>query len=238
MLSHQFEYRVRVTPRSRNVRLRVTARNGLEVIVPRGYDTSTVPSLLKHKTLWIRAALERAEAQRKFFEPEPEWRVPLQIKLPALGRTWHVSAMETGGTSVRVREISEGTLIIRGAVRDEATCRTALSRWLMRLTHKHLRDRLETLSLKTGLKHRRIFVKRPKTRWASCSRHRAISLNAKLLFLPPELVDYVMIHELCHIAEMNHSKRFWTLVQTYSPDFKKLDKQLRQMWMVIPRWAS
>jgi hypothetical protein len=195
MLSQQFEYRVRVSPHSRNVRLRVTARKGLEVIVPRGYDTSTVPGLLKRKTLWIRTALERAEVQRKFFEPEPKWRVPLQITLPGLSRTWHVNAVETGGTSVRVREVSDGTLVIRGAIRDEATCRTALSRWLMRLTHRHLRSRLETLSLKTGLKHRRIFVKRPKTRWASCSRHCAISLNAKLLFLKPELVDYVMIHE-------------------------------------------
>lgn len=94
----------------------------------------------------------------------------------------------------------------------------------MRQTREHLVPRLQTLSLKTGLKYHRTFVKRPRTRWASCSRHQSISLNAKLLFLPPELVDYVIIHELCHLVEMNHSKRFWELVARHSPGFRKLDK--------------
>jgi predicted metal-dependent hydrolase len=63
-------------------------------------------------------------------------------------------------------------------------------------------------------------------------------LNAKLLFLPPELVDYVMIHELSHLAEMNHSKRFWALVERHDPRFRILDRQLRDMWKEVPRWAS
>ena len=85
------------------------------------------------------------------------------------------------------------------------------------------RPRLHRLSLKMGHQFRRTSVERPKTRWASCSRRRSISLNAKLLFLPPELVDYVLIHELCHLLEMNHSKRFWTLVMQHTPEFRKLD---------------
>src|SRR5579884_772672 len=193
MLSPELEYRVRVSPRSRSVRLRVTARNGLEVIVPRGYDITTLPSLLRRKTSWIQIAMERAEAQRKFFEPEPIWHVPQEINLPALGKSWHVTAVETESAAVTVRELGDGTLLVRGAVRYEAACRTALSRWLMRLTRRHLYDRLQALSLKTGLRHERIFVQRARTRWGSCSRRRTISLNAKLLFLPPEFVDYVMI---------------------------------------------
>jgi hypothetical protein len=66
-----------------------------------------------------------------------------------------------------------------------------------------------------------------KTRWASCSRHRTVSLNMKLLFLPPELVRYVFVHELCHTVHMNHSREFWRFLAVKEPRYKELDKQLR-----------
>ena len=230
-------YQVRVSPRGRHVRLRVTVRHGLEVVIPRGYDPEKVPGILERKKHWIRAALERAEHHRKFFEPEPEWKVPTDIKLAAIGNTWHVTAKPTGAASVVVRELSRERLLVFGAIEDERLCRDALTRWLMRKTREYLTPRLEQLSARTGLRYKRTFVKRPRTRWASCSRHQSISLNAKLLFLPSEYVDYVMVHELCHLAEMNHSKRFWALVGHHSPDFRKLDGRLREMWKSVPRWA-
>jgi predicted metal-dependent hydrolase len=237
MPSAAFNYRVRVSPRGRNVRLRVTVRHGLEVVIPRSYDPEKIPSILERKKHWIHAALERAESHRKFFEPAPSWMVPSAIALPAIAKTWHVTARATEATSVVVRELGNNTLLVFGRIEDERLCRAALTRWLMRQTREHLVPRLEQLSNHLGLRYKRTFVKRPKTRWASCSRNRAISLNAKLLFLPPELVDYALIHELCHLAEMNHSKRFWTLVAQHCPNFRKLDERLREMWKTLPRWA-
>jgi len=183
------------------VRLRVTVHHGLEVVVPRDYDVHRVSALLERKKHWIRAALERAESHRKFFEPQPVWRLPLQMKLPAVGSTWHVTAKESGVPWVAVRELAGERLLIFGAISDKRACRSALARWLMRQTREHLVPRLQTISLKTGLPYQRVLVKRQKTRWASCSRRQTISLNTKLLFLPGDLVDYVMTHELCHIAE-------------------------------------
>lgn len=233
-----FQYRVRVSPKTRSVRLRVSLQQGLEVIVPRGYDHAKVPALLEHKKHWVRAALERAEAQRKFFEPEPAWRLPQQIKLAATGAVWHVTARATGAPWVAVREMAPAELLVFGAIEDHDACRAALSRWLMRQTHEHLVPRLQAISLKTGLRYRSVLIKRQRTRWASCSRHGTISLNSKLLFLPPAVVDYVITHELCHLAEMNHSTRFWQLVQRNYPEYREADAQLRDMWKAIPRWAS
>jgi predicted metal-dependent hydrolase len=218
--------------------MRVSRQRGLEIIVPRGYDVTKIPTLLEHKTQWIRAALERIEKQRKFFEPEPNWRPPLQIKLPAIGIVWHVVAKETDVPWVAVRELDVQQLLVFGNVGDEKACRAALTRWLMRQTRTHLVPRLQTISLKTHLRYRRAYIKRQKTRWASCSRHKAISVNAKLLFLPPEIVDYVMIHELCHVTVMNHSAEFWKLVRKHCPDYRRQDSRLRDMWKVVPRWAS
>jgi len=108
----------------------------------------------------------------------------------------------------------------------------------MRQTRAFLVPRLRAVSARTRLRYQRAFVKRQKTRWASCSKHQTISLNAKLLFLPPEIVEYVMVHELCHVAVMNHSREFWCLVERHCPDYRKRDYLLREMWKRVPRWAA
>jgi hypothetical protein len=233
-----FQYRLRESSRARHIRLRVSVQRGLEVTVPRGYDHGKLPGLLERKKHWIQTALDRADANRKFFEPAPVWRLPQQITLPAIGRTWHLTARKTKASWVAVRSTSPDCLEISGRIDDEKACRAALTRWLARQAHAHLVPRLQSLSLKTGLRHERAYVKRQKTRWASCSRHKAISINAKLLFLSPELVDYTLVHELCHIKEMNHSKQFWTLLAAHRPHYRKLDADLRHMWKHIPRWAN
>ena len=111
-----------------------------------------------------------------------------------------------------VRAVGQDIIKVYGCIEDERACQLSLNRWLSRQTREHLIPRLQILSAGTGLKYRQVFIRQQKTRWASCSRHRNISLNLKLLFLPPALVDYVLIHELCHIAEMSHSKEFWAEV--------------------------
>lgn len=238
MNSTQLTYQVRVSPRGRNVRLRVTVKKGLEVIVPQNYDTGRVPDLLEKKKHWIQVALEKAELQRKFFEPRPKWSIPNRVSLPAIGIVWHVSARETDVPWVAVRELAPDRLLVFGAINSESASRAALKRWLMRQTRAHLVPRLETISKRTGIRFQRIFIKNQKTRWASCSRHRAISLNGKLLFLSPDLVDYVIVHELCHVVEMNHSKRFWKLVEGHHAAFVKQDTCLREMWKFVPYWAA
>ena len=85
-----FDYSVRESPKARNIRLRVTWQRGLEIIIPRGYYRGRIPTLLQRKHEWVRAALERTNSHRKFFEPAPRWQPPTVIKLPALGETWQV----------------------------------------------------------------------------------------------------------------------------------------------------
>lgn len=238
MTKPRFDYRLRVSPRARRVRLRVSLRQGLEVIVPTGYDTARVSDLLERKKHWIAEALERAERNRMFVEPEPVWKLPLQVKLQGIGATWHLDATESAVPWVTVRELAEDRLLVVGNIRDERECRSALSRWLRKQTKEYLVPRLQTISLRTGLRYHRVFVKRQRTRWASCSKHKSISLNVKLLFLPTELVDYVMTHELCHLAHMSHSKEFWNLVEKHCPRFRAFDNALREMWKTVPIWAN
>lgn len=232
------DYALRISSRARNVRLCVTIQKGLEVVVPRGFDTRKIAQILERSKRWIRAALERVESQRRALAATPPWQLPAQVALPAAGAVWQVEGMKTGARSVSVREQPAGRLLVSGAIEDEASCRDALTRWLMRQARNRLIPRLDEISRRTGLKHRRVLVRRQTTRWASCSVRGTISLNVKLLLLPPELVDYVLVHELCHLNHMNHSKRFWDLVRRHHPDCRTHDRHLREFWRSLPRWAS
>lgn len=233
-----FEYRLRENPRSRHVRLRVSIEHGLEVIVPRGYDARRVPRLLEQKKGWIEAALERAEANRRLIEPEPPWRLCNEIALPGIAQTWRVTAEATRGVRVTVREIAPGELRVRGRINDEDACRAALARWLANKARRMLVPQLQALAAELGFRYSKTYIRRQRTRWGSCSSRKAITLNAKLLFLTPALVRHVMIHELCHLMEMNHSKRFWRLVQEHDPAFRTLDKLLHDAGKMVPRWAN
>jgi predicted metal-dependent hydrolase len=238
MTGSAVDYQLRVSSRARNVRLCVTVEKGLVVVIPRGFDRQNVPRILDRSERWIRNAMGRVESQRRALEAIPPWQLPSQLALPADGSVWQVEGRKTSARRVSVREQAAGQLLVSGPIEDEACCRDALTRWLVRQTRNSLLPRLQDISLRTGLKYQRASVRRQTSRWASCSAHRTISLNAKLLLLPPELVDYVLVHELCHLDHMNHSKRFWALVHRHHPDFRKHDGQLREFWRSIPRWAS
>lgn len=89
--------------------------------------------------------------------------------------------------------------------------------------------RLEYFNTHYGYAYKRISIRNQKTRWGSCSTHGNLSFHYKIAFLPKNLADYIVVHELCHIKEMNHSKQFWNLVARAMPDHKALRRELRML---------
>lgn len=87
--------------------------------------------------------------------------------------------------------------------------------------------RIQELNKVYNYSYKKISIKNMISRWGSCSRNGNLSFNYRLVLLPPNLVDYVIVHELCHLGEFNHSRDFWNLVARTFPDYQKLKEELK-----------
>lgn len=226
-------YRIRRSRRARSVRLSLCPIRGLEVVVPEGYDPGHVPGLLQQHRDWLERARVRLERWRDSCDPGYERPLPERLALRAIGEDWTVGYEAGPAARVRVRG---GNLVVGGDPADPTARRRALRAWLRRRAGERLVPWLARVAERTRLGFERVTIRSQRTRWASCSAKRAISLNYKILFLPPDLVDYLFVHELCHTRHMNHSGRFWALVERHCPDYRARERELAAAWRFIPLW--
>lgn len=92
---------------------------------------------------------------------------------------------------------------------------------------KLVHDKINYYASKYGCRYNKISIKNQKTCWGSCSRKANLNFNYKILFLPEDIQNYIVIHELCHLIEFNHSRRFWALVEREAPNYIRTKKELR-----------
>ena len=120
-----------------------------------------------------------------------------------------------------------GELAVKGRKTDPEKVRNAVLRCLRRQAEKQLKGRLSEIAEKLSVSCGRVAVKEVRSRWGSCSAGGNINLSWRLILMPDSISDYVMIHELCHRKEMNHSERFWREVERVLPDYRERRKWLR-----------
>jgi predicted metal-dependent hydrolase len=229
-------YQIRVSSRAKYPRLKMSAREGLVVVIPDGFDEARVPAVVEGKREWIRRNEERLRDHKKFLVHQPPGALPERISLRAIGEEWSIEYRRTASPSVTATERLGRRLLIYGNVDSDEVVRGALRRWLCRKTREHVTPWLETLSQDRRLPFSVVTVRSQRTRWASCSSQRTISLNIRLMFLPHKLVRYALLHELAHTEEMNHSRRYWTFLGSLEPNYRALDKELRDAWRLVPDW--
>ena len=228
-------YTVRTSARARRVQLRVLPHGVVEAVVPRGFDPVVLEAFVQRHRDWLARRLARIEEQRQR-RPDLFEAPPSRIRLAALGCAWDVDYEWTDANArVCAGPRAGDRLGVRAADADSACA--ALQRWLSGQAKTHLVPWLRRTGEELGLCVNRVTVRAQKSRWGSCSAQRNISLNRNLLFLPPEGVRYLFVHELCHTVHMNHSRRFWALVARLHPDFEREEALLRRAHDYVPLWA-
>ena len=227
-------YTIRESTRAKRINLKLSPQGKLEVVIPIGFDRSQIPDIIKTHEHWI----ERTRT-KLIDQPPPQLgeSIPKTIQFLATTENWTIEYTPANVVSIRISELPE-TLILWGNTDNEALCRKVLRSWLTTRAENFLGPWLRSLSKDCNLPFNQMSVRGQKTRWGSCSSDRNISLNYKLLFLPPQVTRYVLIHELCHTVHMNHSKQFWQLVQKNDPLYKQWDHDLKNVNQYIPQWLQ
>ncbi|MEM7206521.1 MAG: YgjP-like metallopeptidase domain-containing protein [Pseudomonadota bacterium] len=227
---------LRVSTRARRPGFSVSKR-GLEVILPRRYAKKHVPQLVRDNQQWIESALKRAREQYGRFVGKEPPALPRDLDLPCLKEQFSVDYRFDDIEKPILTE-RPNRLSIRYTENNIGGVFDCLREFVRKRARDHFTQRMEVLSTSTGLCYTKIAVRGQRTRWGSYSSKGIVSLNYKLMFLPYPLVEHVMLHELCHSRHLNHSKRFWNLLQSVDENTDAHTEQLRRGDDWIPDWVE
>lgn len=201
-------------PRARRYLLRLRPDGKARVTIPRGGTAAEARAFALRNTDWLKQQLERLAARP---QTPPAWRVGTEIWLR--GELVRISVDEAGAVWFGAERIT----------RCDASgdLRPAIERHLRRRATGELPERALELAARHGIEVTRVSVRNQRSRWGSCSRRGTISLNWRLVQTPEWVRDYIILHELAHRREMNHSARFWQEVARLCPDHEEAERWLR-----------
>lgn len=202
---------LRLSARARRISLRVSGLDGkVSLTVPRCSSMREAQDFLREKESWIRKHLET--------RPEVELVMP-GVRIPVEGDEREV--IEYDGKRVLLHP--DVLLVPAGADRTPARVRA----FLKTMARDRLADASERYAEPKSLDYKRLTIRDTRSRWGSCTAEGNLMYSWRLIMAPPEVLDYVAAHEVAHLAHMDHSPRFWGLVEQMMPDFKVHRKWLR-----------
>lgn len=208
---------VRTSKRARRLRL-VSGINGVEAIAPSDYRAEELQSFVSSKRDWIiKTSRYYSRLKERCGELEPG-------TIYFLGSKYHFHVVKDRQRSV---VLSHAMRVVTFHVTDRRTYKQEIQEWYKEETGRIIADRLPALATRLNLRYNKVSIKSQRSRWASCSRKGNLNFNLLLVAAPLEVIDYVIIHELMHLVELDHSPRFWQLVKEADPEYKK-----HRQWLV------
>jgi predicted metal-dependent hydrolase len=217
----QVSYQLEQRPR-RTVGLKITS-DGLIVHAPKGIGEAELQRMLLSKWSWI---VDKLAQQSSRQVQEVQWRDGESLLL--LGKTVYLDIVED---SVNRQAKQEGNVISLGVtdINNQAHIARKVLLWYRQFALQDFQRRIEIYAAKLGIPTPPVFLSNAKGRWGSCNSRHEIRLNWRLIQAPPALINYVVAHELAHTKQMNHSAKFWAIVEKLQPEYKQTEKALKDM---------
>lgn len=209
----------------KTIEVAILSGGKVRVRAPEQMSEAAVRRFLKEKAPWISEQLERIKAEK---ERWIQTRFQDGNHFYYLGEALVLLSGKAQGEAVRQ---SANHLVIDRNIKSPRKRQEQLEQWYRKRAKENIESRVRFYARRVGEMPNKVTVKTQKSRWGSCSSLGNLNFNWKLIMLPQEIIDYVVVHELCHLKEMNHSRNFWDQVGRVLPDYRK-DKE----WLKNNAW--
>jgi predicted metal-dependent hydrolase len=218
--------KIKTSTKSKTVRLKANIY-GIHVIAPVNYDFENITGFIHSRKKWISKVYDY---YAKFVDKFGQENSINENSICFLGSTYKLQIVRD---KISYNIISDNLKVITFHVKDRRKYKDDIRAWYNSQTSKIIFERLPLISTTLDLVYKRVLIKSQQSRWASCSKNKNLNFNSFLAVLPSDVIDYVIIHELMHLVELNHSKRFWELVKMQDPNYKYHKKVLQRYGCLI-----
>jgi len=228
MLSSGIKIDQLIRSNRRTIGLQITTDACLIVRAPYRASEEYIQKLILQKESWIKEKQEHLRQKKNQFKPKQF--IPGEEFL-FLGESYPLIASENLVKAV----ILDNNLMISSLVL--ANAQEHLENWYKQKALEHLNQRVSHYAKMTSLTYQSVKISNAATRWGSCSYKDSLNFSWKLIMAPARVIDYVVVHELMHIKQRNHSRKFWTEVANIIPDYKTDESWLKNNGHLL-KWLS
>ncbi|MHC1719216.1 MAG: M48 family metallopeptidase [Clostridiaceae bacterium] len=205
------EYRL-IRKKRKTLAIKISEAGEVIVYAPLRTSVNLIENILEKKSHWVNEARFKVlEAQNLYGDD-----------IPFLGKRYGRNIMEKKGKKIDIEFTgAQFNVYLNEEGHAEADIKKALHLWYREELAKILDERIGHFSRRIGVKPNKVSIRSQKTIWGSCTRDNNLSINLKLSLAPLDVIDYIVVHELCHITHKNHSREFWLAVESAMPDYRK-----------------
>lgn len=215
-MATKIAYQLKKNSRSRSIKISIDNTGKIIVSAPKLYPNFLIDSFVQNQAPWIiKQQLRQAKNQVKLGKDE----------VYLFGEKYPVLTVSDEKIPLGV-SVKDGQLFIRSLKNNNQ--HILLERFFKNTASKYLAQKTQDLAAKMQITYNKIGIRQQSSRWGSCSSRGSLNFNWRLVHYPPAIINYVIIHELAHRQELNHSKKFWQLVAKFDPDYKKHQQALKK----------
>lgn len=212
------DYQIKRSSRSLSLRISINAKAEIVVSAPKFMPEFMIRKFVEAQKTWIEANLTKVKKNQVTIKTDELYIFDKKYQIIINDQA------EKMGIFVRGEKIFVNNL----SKKSQSKIKQQIDDFLKKTAAKYIATRTQILSKKMGINYQRISLREQSSRWGSCSSHGNLNFNWRLVHYPPAIIDYVIIHELAHRQEMNHSKKFWAIVKKHDSEYLIHKGQLRK----------